>query len=152
MPGTRPPALDAGGYSFNALDGFVYNIFTNFAYQCNTVCSGRVLDKAGVPVPHATLTASTRTKVEQTVTTNARGIYAFILPMGSRGTTYTFKAAFRDQSASRSVTVKGCFTTSTTPDGMYYPSTGSVANQCDLNITLAGLDLSKKLPTELRVR
>ena len=148
-----PPALDAGGFSFDALDGFVYNVYTNSADKGRTLCSGRVLDAKGVPVSNAAVTASASRLAPQTVRTNGRGIYAFRLSGGSKtATRYTFQASYRDQSVSRTVNVGVCVTTSTTADGMFYPATGSVANQCDLDLTLAGLDLSKKLPSAVLVR
>ena len=148
-----PPALDTGGYSFNALDGFVYNIYTNSAYAGRTICSGRVLDARGAPVPNATVTATGARGSAQTVRTNDRGIYAFFLTGGSRwATSYTFRATFRDQSVAGTVAVASCVTTTTTADGMFYPASGSVANKCGLDIVLTGLDLSKPLPTAVLVR
>lgn len=52
----------------------------------SSVISGRVLDESGNPVANVTVTAAGTTNV--TTTSNANGIYAFILPAGN----YTFTA------------------------------------------------------------
>ena len=100
-----PPALGTSQYNFNVLDGFVYNIFTNWIPN-GVICSGRVLAAGGTPVANATVSYSRQGGSAGSngivsgndvgyVLTNEKGIYAFILEPGR----YTISASSGDASA-----------------------------------------------------
>ena len=100
-----PPALGTSSYNFNALDGFVYNIFTN-GIPNGVICSGRVLAAGGTPVANATVSYSRQGGSAGSngivsgndvgyVLTNEKGIYAFILEPGR----YTISASSGGASA-----------------------------------------------------
>ena len=63
-------------YYFDRFDGLVYNVFPNHSGE---VLSGRVLDESGSPVANATVQAMLGSKVVDSVQTDAKGIYAFVL-------------------------------------------------------------------------
>ncbi len=69
------PAVDAG-YDFNVFCAMVYNVYTE---ESGEALSGRVTDVSGQPVEGVSVTAANGASV-YTTQTNARGIYAFILP------------------------------------------------------------------------
>ena len=106
-----PPALGTSQYNFNALDGFVYNIFTNQPAN-GVICSGRVLAAGGTPVANAMVSYSRQDgsigdngivsgNDVGFVLTNAKGIYAFILAPGR----YTISASSGGASAVNAVTL-----------------------------------------------
>ena len=64
---------------YTQVDGLVYNIFPTGS---GDVLSGRVLQADGTPATNVTVTAARGKNVEQTVTTDANGLYAFRLPGG----------------------------------------------------------------------
>jgi len=97
-----PPDFSAGGYAFNALSGFVYNIYTNQAADLQ-ICSGRILSEEGVPVPGAQVSSGS-----QRVTTDANGIYALYLAAG----THTVQVASGDARAVEYVTIQAGVDTS----------------------------------------
>ena len=76
-----PPAMENTQYNFSIVDGVVYNVFTNLPLN-TVICSGRVLDASGIPVENAMVTAkiSGTSTIVQSVTSNAKGIYALTLP------------------------------------------------------------------------
>ena len=101
-----PPGLSAGGYNFSVLDGFVYNVYTNQTAG-SVICSGRVLTQGGAPLAGATVKA-TYSKTSRTATTDANGIYALCLPVGSRKLSYALSVAYGDSTASDRVEVQAC--------------------------------------------
>ena len=62
--------------NFDIFDGLVYNIFPD---RSGDVLSGRVLDESGSPMANATVQAMLGSKVVDSVQTDAKGIYAFVL-------------------------------------------------------------------------
>ena len=81
------------------IDDMVANIFPpTRGARHSSIISGRVLNASGNPVANATVTAAGTTTA--TTTSNAKGIYSFILPAGS----YTFTAT----SGGNSGTLSNC--------------------------------------------
>ncbi len=131
-----PPALDAGGYSFSSLDGFVYNIYTNQTAGA-VVCSGRVLDASGTPVSGSVVTAQQNGNTKATATTDAKGIYALILPAG----TYTLTATQGETLVgSTSLTLSKCVSiklaTGSNYGAYYFSPEPSVGNRWGVDVTL----------------
>jgi len=134
-----PPDLAAGGYDFNVIDGFVYNIYTNGSANA-VICSGRILDSSGNPIAGATVEAVKNGVAQKRLTTNEKGSYAFILSAGS----YTVKATYGAVSGTLSVKLSACTSLRIITDnssdyfGYYYESpTPTVGNVCDQDITLS---------------
>jgi hypothetical protein len=67
------PLIDTGPYTFNVVDGCVYNAYTNGGGE---IISGRVLDQISRPVVNATVTATRSVGGTYTATTDGQGIYA----------------------------------------------------------------------------
>jgi len=67
------PLIDASPYTFNVIDGCVFNAYTNGTGE---IISGRVLDQIGRPVVNASVTAMRTGGGAYTTTTDAQGIYA----------------------------------------------------------------------------
>ena len=127
-----PPNLKAGGYDFNVIDEFVYNIYKTEQYD-SLICSGRILDDAtGAPIAGATVTARAGGTVRATATSDANGIYACILPAG----TYELTAAKGSRSASSSVRLEKNVYNETTDDGAYFIIDPVCNNVWDKNLRL----------------
>ena len=119
-----PPNVE----DYNSVDSLVYNIYPSGAAN-GVICSGRVLSQSGTPVKGATVSASGAATA--TVTTDANGIYAFILAPGS------YEVSSGD--ATRSVTLVANVGSSVTDKGYYYSSpVAAVNNVCDLDLTVTG--------------
>ena len=67
------PLIDASPYTYNVIDGCVFNAYTNGTGE---IISGRVLDQIGRPVVNASVTATRTGGGAYTTTTDAQGIYA----------------------------------------------------------------------------
>ena len=67
------PTIDTSTYTFNVVDGCVYNAYTNGSGE---IISGRVLDQISRPVVGATVTATRSGGGTYTTTTDSQGIYA----------------------------------------------------------------------------
>lgn len=67
------PIVDTGIYTFNVVDGCIYNAYTNGGGE---IISGRVLDQISRPVVNATVTATRSAGGTYTTTTDGQGIYA----------------------------------------------------------------------------
>src|ERR1019366_1480702 len=67
------PLIDASPYTFNVIDGCVFNAYTNGTGE---IISGRVLDQIGRPVVNASVTATRTGGGTYTTTTDTQGIYA----------------------------------------------------------------------------
>ena len=67
------PLIDASPYTFNVIDGCVFNAYTNGTGE---IISGRVLDQIGRPVINASVTATRTGGGTYTTTTDTQGIYA----------------------------------------------------------------------------
>jgi Peptidase C10 family/Carboxypeptidase regulatory-like domain/Spi protease inhibitor/Domain of unknown function (DUF4082) len=67
------PLIDASPYTFNVIDGCVFNAYTNGTGE---IISGRVLDQIGRPVVNASVTATRTGGGAYTTTTDPQGIYA----------------------------------------------------------------------------
>ena len=121
-----PPNIE----DYNSVDTLVYNIYPSGVAN-GVICSGRVLSQAGSPVKDATVRASGTATA--TVTTDANGVYAFILAPGS------YEVSSGD--ASRSVTLVANVGTSVTDNGYYSLSpVAAVNNVCDLDLTVSGTE------------
>jgi hypothetical protein len=67
------PLIDTSAYTFNIVNGCVYNAYTNGTGE---IISGRVLDQIGRPVANATVTATRTGGATYTTSTDSQGIYA----------------------------------------------------------------------------
>jgi len=86
------PNIDAGGYTFNAVDECVYNVWANGTGE---IVSGRVTDNNGAAIAGATMTASRSGGGTYTTTTDSHGIYAFVhVPSSSQFTISPNKAGY----------------------------------------------------------
>ncbi len=75
------PHIDTSSYTYNLIDGCVYNAYTNGTGE---IISGRVLDQLGRPVVNASVTAKRTGGATYTTTTDTQGIYALArIPSGS---------------------------------------------------------------------
>ena len=132
-----PPAMETTQYDFSILDGVVYNVFTNLPLN-TVICSGRVLDASGIPVENAMVTAkiSGTSTIVQSVTSNAKGIYALTLPAAA----YTITATSCDTSASVGVTLSENVSIEYAPGGGYWTlPKPQVNNVCEKDIVLTGV-------------
>ena len=134
-----PPQVATEQFNFNALDGFVCNIFTNSAYDNGVICSGRVLDATGAPIANAVVSAKKSGSIVQSATTNAKGIYALVLPAGS----YVLSASSGDSRATASVTLNSNvgkeIITSGEHYGFYWDNGITIGNRCGQDITITGV-------------
>ena len=136
-----PPQLATEQYNFSVLNGFVCNIFTNSAYANGVICSGRVLDATGSPIANAVVSAKKSGSIVQSATTNAKGIYAFVLPADY----YVLTASSGDSCATKSVTLNSnvgikIYTAQNSDFGKYDPSlVQTIGNLCGQNITITGV-------------
>lgn len=125
---------------FSVIDGLVYNIYTS-GDRDSSICSGRVLDAAGAPIAGATVVAKKNGQLKKTVTTNAKGIYALILPAGQ----YEIVATSSGNSASRSLTLSQCVSLNVCEPGSGYygqywlSPMPVVGNLCEQDIQLTGV-------------
>ena len=119
------------GYSFNVVDGAVYNIFPDWK---GDLLTGRVLDSDGRPVSGATVQALDGSTVKYSATTDAAGIYALHLEGGK---TYSVVASATGcDSVSMDVRLTKSVTTGTS-GRYYYPGTGTIGNSWGNDFTLA---------------
>ena len=125
------PLLDAtrGDWHFTVIDSIVYNIFPK---DKGDVLSGRVLDELGVPVVGATVEAKSGSATVQSVTTDANGIYAFLLPGGK---TYTIASG----SASRQVELAASVSADVNYDGSVpvFSKPGTLGNSSGNDLVLS---------------
>ncbi|MBQ7252168.1 MAG: InlB B-repeat-containing protein [Kiritimatiellae bacterium] len=84
-----PPDLAAGGYGFDTIRGFVYNVFPA---KKGDVFSGRVVDRFDKPLPGIKVTLSDG----QTATTGTNGIYAFVARRSADNTVNFTATAVKD--------------------------------------------------------
>ena len=131
-----PPALGTSQYNFNALDGFVYNIFTNQLAN-GVICSGRVLAAGGTPVANATVSYSRQGgNATGSVVTDAKGIYAFILAPGR----YTITASSGGSSAVNAVELTANVGLRLSlPYQYYYNPTPKVNNRWGVDFVLSNI-------------
>lgn len=133
-----PPNVE----DYSSVDSMVYNIYPGGVAN-GVICSGRVLSQSGSPVKGATVRASGT--VTATVTTDANGVYAFVLAPGS------YEVSSGD--ASQSVTLVANVGTAVTDDGYYYSSpVAAVNNVCDLDLTVSGTVPPEEEPVVSGVR
>ena len=136
-----PPQLATEQYNFSVLNGFVCNIFTNSTYANGVICSGRVLDATGSPIANAVVSAKKSGSIVQSATTNAKGIYAFVLPADY----YVLTASSGDSCATKSVTLNSnvgikIYTAQNSDFGKYDPSSvQTIGNLCGQDITITGV-------------
>jgi hypothetical protein len=75
------PLIDTSDYTFTAVEGCVYNAYTNGSGE---IISGRVLDQISRPVTNATVKATRTGSGTYATTTDTNGIYALArIPSGS---------------------------------------------------------------------
>ena len=132
-----PPAMENTQYNFSIVDGVVYNVFTNLPLN-TVICSGRVLDASGIPVENAMVTAkiSGTSTIVQSVTSNAKGIYALTLPAAA----YTITATSCGTSASVGVTLSANVSIEYAPGGSYWTlPKPQVNNVCENDIVMTGV-------------
>lgn len=125
-----PPKLATSTYPFNAVDGFLFNVFPD---KTGSIASGRVLDAEGTPVADAKVVFSDG----QTTRTDEHGIYAFIASPGS----YVATASSGGISARVAITLgQTTGTTIYTSDelrGYFTGGTGSIGNSGGNDIVLS---------------
>lgn len=136
------PRIIAGPDTYTGIGSIVYNIFPDRGAGY-TICSGRVLDKNGLPIAGARVSAQERYwgAAQSTAVTNEKGIYALYLPSTWTGyAPYTLKAEYEEYSAELSVKAKMCISPVITEDGRF-KADGSPApavnNLTDRNFVLA---------------
>lgn len=139
-----PPQMATVQFNFNALNGFVCNIFTNSAHANGVICSGRVLDATGAPIANAVVSAKKGSTAAGSTTTDAKGIYALVLTgLSSRtSTSYTLTASSGGSSAAKTVSLKANVGVNSITSGEYYGYySGSpvVGNRCGQDITITGV-------------
>ena len=138
-----PPRLATKKYNFSMLNGFVCNIFTNSAYADGVICSGRVLDSAGLPIENADVSARQNGTVVKRATTNAKGIYALVLSAGS----YVLSASSGGSSATTNITLSANVGTELIASGEYseeyygqcWVDDTVIGNRCGQDIQLTGI-------------
>ena len=138
-----PPNMAGSQCNFNVLDGFVCNVFTNSADKGGVICSGRVLDASGSPIANAVVSAKKSGTVVKSATTNAKGIYALVLPADS----YLLSASSGDSSATTNVTLSANVGTEIIASGMYadvyygqyWDNETTIGNRCGQDITITGV-------------
>jgi hypothetical protein len=138
-----PPNMGTSQYNFSILNGFVCNVFTNSADKGGVICSGRVLDASGSPIANAVVSAKKSGTVVKSATTNAKGIYALVLPADS----YLLSASSGDSSATTNVTLSANVGTEIIASGMYadvyyglyWPGEITIGNRCGQDITITGV-------------
>ena len=79
--------INTSNYNFTNIHTTVFNIFTN-ATRYSVIASGRVLDQSGAAISGATVTAKYYNTTYATATSDARGVYALILPPTSANSSY----------------------------------------------------------------
>ena len=132
----NPPNLGTTSYAFNAIDGYLFNVFPD---KTGSIASGRVLDASGAPVAGATVTLKKNGATVETATSDANGIYAFIATAG------TYLVAASKDGAENSISVTLVNTTGTTivttagNRGAYYQGAGTIGNSYDNDIALTGM-------------
>ena len=115
------PNISAGGYTFNAVDACIYNVYTSGSGE---IISGRVTDSSGNPIGGATVTA--QSSKSSSTTTNSNGIYAFTKVQSGR--TYTI-----------SVQCQGyTFSSQTATTGRSYDGYTTCGNVWGINFTGTG--------------
>lgn len=139
-----PPQLATEQYNFSVLDGFVCNVFTNSAYANGVICSGRVLDVSGSPIENAVVSVKKGSgSILGSMTTNAKGIYAFILAsVPKTATAYTLTATFNGSSATKSVSLRTNVGVKLSASGASfgsYSGTPVVGNKSGQDITITGV-------------
>ncbi|MGO8926770.1 MAG: C10 family peptidase [Limisphaerales bacterium] len=94
------PLIDTSLYTFNVIDGCVYNAYTNGTGE---IISGRVLDQIGRPVVTASVTATRAGGGTYTTTTDTQGIYALArIPSASSYSVTITKANYSSASTNLS--------------------------------------------------
>ncbi|MBO4708990.1 MAG: C10 family peptidase [Kiritimatiellae bacterium] len=137
-----PPNMAGTQCDFSVLDGYVCNVFTNSADKGGVICSGRVLDASGAPIANAVVSAKKSGTVVKSATTNAKGIYAFVLPADS----YVLSASSGGSSATKGVTLNSnvgikIYTAQNSNFGKYDPtSVPIIGNLCGQDITITDVE------------
>lgn len=136
-----PPQMNAGGYSFTAVSTLVYNIFPA-REGSHTIVSGRVLDAKGRPVAGAKVKSVDFWKKELETTTDAKGIYALVVPSAwyYQSLPYDLTAEYEGVTSEvLSLKVRVCYSTVVNEDGTYLIDTSpapTVSNLIDQNLVL----------------
>lgn len=135
----NPPDLTDADSDFTSIDTIIYNIYPPSVCSDSgrTIVSGRLLNSSGSILANTTVTARNRSSgATYTATTDAKGIYALLVPAAS----YTISATKDNCSASTNLTVAACVSTrlSNETGSSYYPSspTPVVGNVHGVELTL----------------
>ena len=135
----NPPDLTGADSDFTSIDTIIYNIYPPSVCSDSgrTIVSGRLLNSSGSILANTTVMARNRSSgATYTATTDAKGIYALLVPAAS----YTISATKDNCSASTNLTVAACVSTrlSNETGSSYYPSspTPVVGNVHGVELTL----------------
>ena len=127
-----PPTFDfSDKTTYTSVDTVVFNIFTNET-RSSSIASGRVLDMSGNPVPGAAVTATFGGSVITTVTTDARGIYALVLPPNDETKTYSVTATCPGYRNPSTISVSAAKTTGW--NGLYSTNANSYDNDISIEV------------------
>ena len=140
-----PAEMNAPGYVYTNIQTTVFNILTS-AEPYSVIASGRVLDQYGNAIPGATVTATYNNSTCATATSDARGVYALILPPTSANSTYrtyTVNATYSGYASTGALSVTASRTVGdeVEKEGNNYTGGGrfnraSNSNSYDNNITM----------------
>lgn len=116
------PTVSGYGYSFSTVSGVVYNVFPE---ESGELLTGRVTTSTHMPVAAATVTAKKNGAVVATAETDAKGIYALVVPSGGA---YQVTMQSGETNQTRNVNVLTSTNTKMLETGVYYINTGSIGN------------------------
>lgn len=128
-----PPAIDATVYKFDVIRALIFNIFPE---STGSVCSGRVLNSAGEPIPGASVTLKGYSSVVATARTDSNGIYHFIISQGIYSITAQAGNAVSSPVSFRMGETKGTYLKADGYGEYNASKTPSIANVYDKDITL----------------
>ena len=112
-------------YDYNAVDGIVFNVFTN---KTGELITGRVVDEFGIPVQGASVSAELSGAV-YSATTSDKGIYAITVPSGNTYSLSAVKAGYLQGESSATVGKSSSGNiTKITGTGYSFNSRGSCGN------------------------
>lgn len=127
-----PPTFDfSDSTTYTTMNSVVCNIFTNET-RSSSIASGRVLDESGNPVPGAAVTAECEGSVAATATTDARGIYALVLPPNDAAKTYSVTATCPGYRNPSTISVSAAKTTGW--NGFYSTNSNSYDNDITIEM------------------
>jgi len=120
-------------YDYNAVDGIVFNVFTN---KTGELITGRVVDEFGIPVQGASVSAELSGAVYSATTTD-KGIYAITVPSGNTYSLSAAKIGYLPGESSATVGISSSANiTKITATGYSFKSRGSCGNSWGNDFTL----------------